>query len=103
MYECGTCGRMYEQRGSFKRHLLSHTVGVYSCPKCTKLFASKAFLRNHIRAKHQHVEKPIFLCHKCGNAYNNKKHLVRHSETHSDKVYVCHKCDKLFTTKRNFS
>ena len=73
------------ERKKLKKHRKRPCENIYSCDICSKVFAKKKFLSQHLKSH----TKP-FTCDKCGRTLSTKQSLEKHKETHSDiKSYSC--------------
>ena len=68
----------------------------FPCKECSKIFSSKGNLKVHVSTIH---ENSVFICPKCGQNFNRKSSLVRHTHKCGEKEYNCEVCDKKFEKK----
>ena len=81
-----------------KDNLFVHGVGKrYKCDQCDQDFSRKGSLKEHIRTKHQIVQKLVCpICHwESSNSIYLKKHIKR---MHQVKTIPCGKCSQMFAT-----
>ncbi|GFO01787.1 Zinc finger protein 721 [Plakobranchus ocellatus] len=73
---------------------------VFPCHLCTKVFATSAFLSQHL---HLHKHSP-HKCMVCNKSFTSAVSLRRHITTHTgEKPYACPHCRKRFRDPSNFS
>ena len=83
----------YRKRKKIERLKHKRTEKAYSCDICSKVFAKKGFLSQHLKS----LTKP-FTCDKCGETLSTKQSLEKHKETHSDIIsYLCDFSNKVFS------
>lgn len=77
---CAECGRTFNKKDSFKRHMAVHTGNKpHVCIICNKAFARRSQLRQHLLI---HTGKRPFVCDICGKAFTQKPGLICHRKTH---------------------
>lgn len=52
----------------------------FSCPSCSKVFATKPNLDSHIKKIHQNDNKK-FVCETCNNSFSSAPNLKQHIKT----------------------
>ncbi|XP_055414554.1 zinc finger protein 619 [Bubalus kerabau] len=95
-YNCGECGRYFNQHSDFHQHQRIHMdKKPYKCKEC-----GKAFRYNSKMSRHQKIhtgEKP-YPCQECGQAFSQNSHLLQHQKLHGgEKPYECKDCGKTFS------
>nr|XP_054768854.1 zinc finger protein 595-like isoform X2 [Lytechinus pictus] len=84
LYRCRFCDTIWDRKRMYRRHMQTHKVKPYRCPKCYKAFSNENRLRRHID---KHV----------------RRHLKRKGEIHSDPSLIFSASDgakKRFNKKR---
>ena len=67
----------------------------YLCEVCNKQFSRKELKVQHIREKHENVEKP-FKCEKCQSRFGTRALLRKHDEKHDKTPKICFLCKSHF-------
>ncbi|XP_074139659.1 uncharacterized protein LOC141551665 isoform X2 [Sminthopsis crassicaudata] len=95
----------YKTEGAFVQvltHFMEHTrlykgKMFFYCPKCSRSFPRKAFLKAHQRL---HGRERPFFCLECGKAFTQKSKLSEHRRVHSgERPFRCPECDGSFCLK----
>ncbi|KAK7495146.1 hypothetical protein BaRGS_00013556, partial [Batillaria attramentaria] len=91
---CETCGFSTPDRGTLKRHCVTHKKGPkerpFVCDLCGKAFCAKQQLKNHSDSFHSTVQ---LQCHICLKYYRGKK-LLHAEEPVTVTLYLCPVCYK---------
>ncbi|XP_055628124.1 zinc finger protein 675-like [Toxorhynchites rutilus septentrionalis] len=70
---------------------------VYQCETCGKIFQNDSLLKQH--DQFQHKKLPAACCKLCGRTFATKANLEKHSIVHSrERPYKCEKCPSSFKT-----
>ncbi|XP_046407539.1 zinc finger protein 436-like [Ischnura elegans] len=95
-YSCSVCAKCFTHKGSFDRHVRTHTgERPFPCDACEKSFATKSTLVTHIRT---HTGEKPYSCYECKKSFSNRSHLVSHVRTHLGyRPFSCTICEKSFT------
>jgi len=88
-YECETCSKSFASRQGLQNHV--QTVHLkkrtFECSECFKKFSANGSLKRHIETVHRGERK--FECNFCGKLFALKHHLKNHTHTvHCDLVYA---------------
>ena len=86
---CKICGMMYENRGPFMNHMISHImIKNYFCKLCNNTYEDYESFENHkIICKHEHqskskiVEIIVLRCPKCLSKFELERDLMQHTKT----------------------
>eukprot|EP00088_Acartia_fossae_P048050 TRINITY_DN5229_c0_g1_i3.p1 TRINITY_DN5229_c0_g1~~TRINITY_DN5229_c0_g1_i3.p1 ORF type:complete len:398 (-),score=38.57 TRINITY_DN5229_c0_g1_i3:87-1280(-) len=103
MYNCQSCGKIFDSQYKVTRHQLVHSgEKKFSCQICNKSFSEQYRLKRHVLT---HTGEKSFPCDICGKLYSRKDHLNRHiAELHlSEEQYSCDICAVTFPNKRSLS
>ncbi|XP_077290375.1 uncharacterized protein LOC143914156 [Arctopsyche grandis] len=74
-----------------KKPLKSATSEMYQCDICSKVFAMRSGLIQHIAI---HTDSNIFVCEICGRGFSRRDYLSSHLYTHTgEKKHACTKCE----------
>ncbi|XP_045902275.1 zinc finger protein 436-like isoform X3 [Micropterus dolomieu] len=94
-FTCDTCGKGFQYKSEFQRHLRIHTdERPYSCKTCGKDFRTRDHLQHHVRT---HTGEKPFCCETCGKSFSQRSNLQVHMKTHTgEKPYSCETCGKNF-------
>ncbi|KAF9418159.1 hypothetical protein HW555_004969 [Spodoptera exigua] len=87
---CHTCDVQYKNIYVYRNHLKSsanHTERAYSCPECSKKFASKVYWTNHYNFYHLQksqykcdiCNKRSYMCEDCGHTFKQRAALYTHT------------------------
>ena len=103
-YICDQCGKSFTLGTNLSRHKQVHVNGKFSCNNCFLKFSSQLSLDQHRRTVHGVVENPSgFCCETCGKSYKQKKHMLRHQQSHTKQDHKCNTCNSTFKTERNLT
>ncbi|KAL0831214.1 hypothetical protein ABMA28_002070 [Loxostege sticticalis] len=95
---CPDCGKMISSR-VIGRHMQTHKVASYKCPRCPAAYKSRTALRVHVD-RHDGVRR--LQCEHCPAKFYSHAVLIKHRRTHTgEKPYVCYICGKGFTGGHN--
>uniref|UniRef100_A0A8W7Q1Z6 C2H2-type domain-containing protein n=1 Tax=Anopheles coluzzii TaxID=1518534 RepID=A0A8W7Q1Z6_ANOCL len=97
-HQCTLCGRCFQTRGSFHRHIRVHTgTKQYACQYCAKSFHYLHHLQVHERT---HTNERPFACGQCAKTFTTNDRLQVHGRTHQLALpYECEHCRKRFKTR----
>nr|CAD7397417.1 unnamed protein product [Timema cristinae] len=98
-YQCTLCKKSYASKWYLKEHLKIHTGEKnFCCSMCDKRFRNNYMLNAHIRL---HTGIKNFHCSFCPKKFYNNFDLVHHERHHTgEKPFKCKYCDKAFAYKR---
>ena len=96
---CSICGRKCFSASRLRDHELLHQgIKANVCPHCGKTYARPEGLRRHVEGVHLKINQKTFLCGLCPKAYNAKKSLDDHMNTHLGlRPHVCSTCGASFS------
>ncbi|XP_076035238.1 uncharacterized protein LOC143021529 [Oratosquilla oratoria] len=80
-FKCGICSAHFTDRGTLKRHLVTHTGAKdFTCELCGKQYTQKQTLREHVLKEHQDVQNGVYPyeCEHCKRAYSSPLNLKCH-------------------------
>ncbi|CAG7815552.1 unnamed protein product [Allacma fusca] len=95
-FQCGFCGKTFQQKNTFQNHLRSHREGEdpYQCDICSKTFAVPARLTRHYRT---HTGEKPYQCEYCNKSFSVKENLSVHRRIHTkERPYKCEVCERAF-------
>uniref|UniRef100_A0A0X3PJE3 C2H2-type domain-containing protein n=1 Tax=Schistocephalus solidus TaxID=70667 RepID=A0A0X3PJE3_SCHSO len=97
-YQCATCSRSFAVKAGLMQHLRTHTdERPYPCPECGRAFKQKIQLTTHMRV---HSGERPYGCRICGKLFRQQSHVVQHLRTHTgEKPHKCGRCNKAFRQK----
>ncbi|XP_063829010.1 myoneurin-like [Ostrinia nubilalis] len=99
---CPRCGKVFDDRGNFWRHVRAHDKREYKCGVCTLLFASEWALNQHARVHNTLLKKvnkkkdDKYMCTTCGARFSLSCNLAAHMRRHAPPTLKCDGCPKLF-------
>lgn len=92
-YRCSLCSYASVSQRHLESHMLIHTDSKpFKCDQCPQAFRQRQLLRRHKNLIHNDDYKPpeprqkIHSCPSCLRVFTHKGNLMRHMETHDDKV-----------------
>ena len=97
------CKKIFNDKGAFRKHQLTHGEKLYQCKVCKKKFLDNSKLRRHSLV--HSGEKP-FKCEICNKQFSLDFNLRTHLRIHSgEKPYACifPGCFKRFSQSSNLS
>ncbi|XP_065789148.1 LOW QUALITY PROTEIN: zinc finger protein 619 [Muntiacus reevesi] len=94
-YNCGECGRYFNQHSDLHQHQRIHMdEKPYKCKECGKAFRCNSKLSRHQKI---HTGEKPYPCQECGKAFSQNSHLLQHQKLHrGEKPYKCKDCGKTF-------
>ncbi|XP_047989085.1 gastrula zinc finger protein XlCGF57.1-like [Leguminivora glycinivorella] len=98
---CGQCKEAFTCAHDLRLHAAVHLKGpVWTCPnsECGKEYNNRTVFRRHVR---RHMLGKRHCCERCGKGFAEPHALRRHARVHSGQPpprdHACHLCDKRFT------
>ncbi|XP_040178188.1 zinc finger protein 665-like [Rana temporaria] len=97
-YICSECGKCFDQRSTFMKHLGSHSrEKSYLCSEGGSDFGrSSGLVTQHRNATENEpfvkvpTEEEPYICSECGKCFDQKSTLMKHLGSHSrEKAYLC--------------
>ncbi|KAF8560781.1 hypothetical protein P879_10587 [Paragonimus westermani] len=97
-YQCNTCSRSFAVKAGLVQHMRTHTdERPYPCMHCGRAFKQKIQLTTHMRV---HSGERPYGCRLCGKLFRQQSHVVQHLRTHTgEKPHKCYQCGKAFRQK----
>ena len=87
---CKSCKLEFSTRPKLVKHQQIHdTEKEHECEYCSKRFASKSYVKEHIDSKHLNRKK--FSCEICDEKFTQKGSLKRHQMTKHQEYLLCTK------------
>ena len=99
-YNCGECGRYFNQHSDLHQHQrIQMDKRPYKCKECGKAFSYNSELSRHQKI---HTGEKPYPCQECGQAFSQNLHLLQHQKLHrGEKPYECKDCGKTSATTQN--
>ncbi|OAF68917.1 hypothetical protein A3Q56_03248 [Intoshia linei] len=98
---CHICTKMFKSRATLRNHMPVHTgLRAFKCIICDKSFKQASTLSRH---KIIHTELKPYNCKQCSSSFNRKSTLYMHMKIHTGiKDITCTFCGKEFNQRGNF-
>ncbi|XP_063224762.1 zinc finger protein interacting with ribonucleoprotein K-like [Bacillus rossius redtenbacheri] len=100
---CVACGKLFYTVSHLKKHTARHHDPTpkepgenFECLHCSRKYATKASLRNHIMIVH--LKEMPYECEECGLKFTLRYRLNRHVACHKQRKFWCD-CNQSFVTK----
>lgn len=95
-FKCDTCGEVFDNFNKCNDHKKTHGKQRYQCPTCSKWFAKRYHMKNHMEI---HLGNRNYECVTCHKKYSNPGNLDRHVRVfhYKEKSYFCKLCGKGFS------
>ena len=105
VYACHhpSCGKVFLDRNSYRKHIITHGEKMYICQSCGKRFLDNSKLKRHMLV---HTGEKPYRCELCGKRFSLDFNLRTHLRIHTgEKPYVCSfpGCFKRFSQSSNLS
>ena len=105
VYPCHhpSCGKVFLDRNSYRKHIITHGEKMYICQSCGKRFLDNSKLKRHMLV---HTGEKPYRCELCGKRFSLDFNLRTHLRIHTgEKPYVCSfpGCFKRFSQSSNLS
>ena len=105
VYSCHhpSCGKIFLDRNSYRKHIITHGEKMYICQSCGKRFLDNSKLKRHMLV---HTGEKPYRCELCGKRFSLDFNLRTHLRIHTgEKPYVCSYpgCFKRFSQSSNLS
>ena len=105
VYACHhpSCGKVFLDRNSYRKHIITHGEKMYICQSCGKRFLDNSKLKRHMLV---HTGEKPYRCELCGKRFSLDFNLRTHLRIHTgEKPYVCSYpgCFKRFSQSSNLS
>lgn len=98
VYQCETCGKIFQNDSLLKQHdqFQHKNLPAACCMLCGKTFATKANLEKHYIV---HTSERPYKCEKCPSSYKTSYALTKHKLLHQNVLpYECRDCEERFRT-----
>ena len=101
-YMCYLCSKHYADKYRLKDHIKRTHIGlikILDCYMCPKAFETECGLKEHISIIHEGV---LFLCETCPKSFKSKKNLKGHIEkVHQGKrkYIICEECQRKYGSR----
>ncbi|XP_038221161.1 zinc finger protein 62-like [Zerene cesonia] len=103
-FECESCGCGFITRRTLRAHIRRHDNGEYKCNHCSKVFFTKARVRNHQKQVHFKVKRNK--CSYCDEKFNDLMKKKKHEcDVHGAKkqTFVCQACERQFQSQKSLA
>ena len=101
-FVCDVCSISFKTQTKLISHKVDkHTgeSGIYRCPMCPNEYTVLGGLRDHLKYKHQGMQREEKPCSVCGKMCNSST-IKKHEETHKVKDIKCDQCPAVFNSEK---
>ena len=98
-YKCSMCAKIAPMPNLLRLHMYYHKDKQYKCNVCDQRFVYQSKLKQH---KRRHTKLRMYECFHggCNKKYRHPQDLIRHIQSHQEKIFECDFCEKKFAEKR---
>eukprot|EP00041_Stephanoeca_diplocostata_P013585 m.238608 g.238608 ORF g.238608 m.238608 type:complete len:489 (-) comp19392_c0_seq1:525-1991(-) len=101
-HKCGTCDMAFKTKWTLTKHMRTHTgEKPFKCeiPGCGKEFTQRGSYCRHMRSHSD--DAPTFTCEKCDKKFKQRSNYTLHLKSHGEgKPFKCAVCQKCFKSER---
>lgn len=99
VHKCMTCSKVFPSKAHLREHEVSHSdKQPYRCLTCDRGFKRKNALSKHMRVFHPDGSSNVYCS--CGKVYASQEQMEKHKEcSGSHRLFVCPECGALYRTE----
>jgi len=101
-YKCKDCGKKFDAKKGYEKHVTLHQPPTIPCEQCGKLFHNDVYLKRHIASQHTSYADMPYKCQQCEKGFSAPAPLEFHMNMHLNlKPFRCRYCDNCYQNPSN--
>ena len=102
-FNCGHCGRKFEDEVTCKTHVQLHHMNPLICPKDGREFIAMQPFISHLQKAHSDLLPESLMCTHCKKKFVNIYDRMSHTKHCKEKKFACDHCERKFSNKSHLN